>query len=190
MSKVKIEGNASGTGTFTIAAPNSNTDRTFNLPDEAGTVLTSASDLTSQVGSNIPAFDAKLTSSFSTSTGDTLLNSNAFTESYDYGSNFNASTGVFTAPIDGIYLFTVKIWTSANDASTDFNVGFAINSSPVGLTAYITSTIDIGTTFGATETGHFSLSASDTVCLYLYSNDGSWMVANSTRFSGFLVRAT
>jgi hypothetical protein len=45
MSKVKIEGNASGTGTFTIAAPNSNTDRTFNLPDEAGTVLTSASDI-------------------------------------------------------------------------------------------------------------------------------------------------
>jgi len=41
MSKVKIEGNASGTGTFTIAAPNSNTDRTLTLPDEAGTVLTS-----------------------------------------------------------------------------------------------------------------------------------------------------
>jgi len=45
MSKVKIEGNASGTGTFTIAAPNSNTDRTLTLPDEAGTVLTSASDV-------------------------------------------------------------------------------------------------------------------------------------------------
>jgi hypothetical protein len=47
MSKVKIEGNASGTGTFTIAAPNSNTDRTLTLPDEAGTVLTSASDIPS-----------------------------------------------------------------------------------------------------------------------------------------------
>jgi len=39
MSRVKIEGNASGTGTFTIAAPNSNTDRTFNLPDEAGSFV-------------------------------------------------------------------------------------------------------------------------------------------------------
>jgi len=47
MSKVKIEGNASGTGVFTIAAPNSNTDRTLTLPDEAGTVLTSASDIPS-----------------------------------------------------------------------------------------------------------------------------------------------
>jgi hypothetical protein len=43
MSKVKIEGNASGTGTFTIAAPNSSTDRTLTLPDEAGTVVTTAS---------------------------------------------------------------------------------------------------------------------------------------------------
>jgi hypothetical protein len=51
MSKVKIEGNASGTGTFTIAAPNSNTDRTLTLPDEAGTVLTSASNTNFPAGS-------------------------------------------------------------------------------------------------------------------------------------------
>ncbi len=43
MSKVAITGNASGTGTFTIAAPNSNTDRTLILPDNAGTLLSSAS---------------------------------------------------------------------------------------------------------------------------------------------------
>ena len=39
MSKVVIQGNASGTGDFTIAAPNSNTDRTLTLPDETGEVL-------------------------------------------------------------------------------------------------------------------------------------------------------
>jgi len=39
MSKVAIQGNASGTGVFTIASPNSNTDRTLTLPDEAGTVV-------------------------------------------------------------------------------------------------------------------------------------------------------
>jgi len=42
MSKVAITGNTSGTGTFTIAAPNSDTDRTLTLPDEAGTILTDA----------------------------------------------------------------------------------------------------------------------------------------------------
>ena len=40
MSKVAITGNASGTGVFTVASPNSNTDRTLTLPDESGTVLT------------------------------------------------------------------------------------------------------------------------------------------------------
>ena len=39
MSRVVIQGNASGTGDFTIAAPNSNTDRTLTLPDEAGEVI-------------------------------------------------------------------------------------------------------------------------------------------------------
>jgi len=38
MSTVKVQGNASGTGAFTIASPNSNTDRTATLPDATGTV--------------------------------------------------------------------------------------------------------------------------------------------------------
>lgn len=42
MSKVSLAGNASGTGIFTIASPNSNTDRTLTLPDNTGTLLTSA----------------------------------------------------------------------------------------------------------------------------------------------------
>jgi len=40
MSKVAITGNASGTGVFTIASPNSNSDRILNLPDSAGTLAT------------------------------------------------------------------------------------------------------------------------------------------------------
>jgi len=34
MAKVKIQGNASGTGVVTLTAPNTNTDRTITLPDE------------------------------------------------------------------------------------------------------------------------------------------------------------
>ena len=40
MSNVKIQGNASGSGTLTIQAPNTNTDRTMNLPDVAGDIIT------------------------------------------------------------------------------------------------------------------------------------------------------
>lgn len=39
MSNITLSSNASGTGTFTIASPNSNTDRTLTLPDAAGTVM-------------------------------------------------------------------------------------------------------------------------------------------------------
>jgi len=41
LSKISLEGNASGTGTFTIASPNSNTNRTLTLPDSTGTVVVS-----------------------------------------------------------------------------------------------------------------------------------------------------
>ena len=49
MSKISLEPNASGAGTFTLAAPNSNTNRTLTLPDEAGVVVTDTSDIETQV---------------------------------------------------------------------------------------------------------------------------------------------
>ena len=58
MSKVTIAGDVNGTGVFTIAAPNGNTNRTLVLPDEAGTVLTSGGALPAIDGSaltNLPA---------------------------------------------------------------------------------------------------------------------------------------
>jgi len=41
MSQVKIQGNASGTGIFTIASPNSNNNRTMTLSDTDGTIFIS-----------------------------------------------------------------------------------------------------------------------------------------------------
>ena len=49
MTKIAISPNVSGTVTFTIAAPDSNTDRTFTLPDAGGEVLTDQSDIEAQV---------------------------------------------------------------------------------------------------------------------------------------------
>ena len=44
MSKISLEPNASGAGTFTLAAPNSNTNRTLTLPDEAGKLLSTGNN--------------------------------------------------------------------------------------------------------------------------------------------------
>jgi len=50
MSQVKISGNASGTGIFTIASPNGNTDRTLTLPDAAGTIQVSGNPISGTTG--------------------------------------------------------------------------------------------------------------------------------------------
>ena len=44
MSQVTIQGNASGTGTVSIVAPNTSTDRTVTLPDATGTLVCTSSD--------------------------------------------------------------------------------------------------------------------------------------------------
>ena len=64
MSKISFQPNAVGSGTFTIASPNSGTNRTLTLPDETGTVLTAASSLAAaNLTGALPAIDgAALTS--------------------------------------------------------------------------------------------------------------------------------
>ena len=67
MSKVKIEGNPSGTGTLTISAPNTNTDRTLTLPD---------ADIT--LGGGVDGVDSDYTSGTAVkidSSGHTLIGS-------------------------------------------------------------------------------------------------------------------
>ena len=61
MSQVKISGNASGTGIFTIASPNSNSNQTLTLPDETGTVVLGGGALgtpSSGNGSNLTNLNA------------------------------------------------------------------------------------------------------------------------------------
>ena len=58
MSKIALTPNSSGTGTFTLAAPNSNTSRTLTLPDSAGELLVNGT--TSNVGIGATTADSQL----------------------------------------------------------------------------------------------------------------------------------
>ncbi len=76
MSKISLSPNASGTGTFTIASPNSSTDRTLTLPDNTGTILTSATNTNFPAGSVLQVVQgtyATFTSSSSSTYADTGL---------------------------------------------------------------------------------------------------------------------
>jgi len=65
MSKIALTPNPSGTGTLTVAAPNTNTDRTLTLPDvtttlvgtDATQTLTNKSIASSQLTGALPAID-------------------------------------------------------------------------------------------------------------------------------------
>jgi hypothetical protein len=50
MSRIALSGNLSGTGTLTFAAPNTNTDRTLDLPDAAGTIQVSGNPISGTTG--------------------------------------------------------------------------------------------------------------------------------------------
>ena len=114
MSKVKIEGNASGTGTLTISAPNTNTDRTLTLPDGAGEILTDSSSLSS---SDTVSFQAYNTTN-QTGIVDTTPTKVAFqAEEWDSHNCFNTSTYEFTPPIAGYYLITAGIQAGHTDTN-------------------------------------------------------------------------
>ena len=85
MSKIALTPNASGTGTLTIAAPNTSTDRTLTLPDETGDVVVTDGttlfvDNTNNrvgIGTSSPSNKLKIYDSAATSTtfkANTLLN--------------------------------------------------------------------------------------------------------------------
>lgn len=50
MSQVKVQGDPSGTGIFTIASPNSNSNATFTLPTTTGTVQVSGNPISGTTG--------------------------------------------------------------------------------------------------------------------------------------------
>lgn len=118
MSQVKIQGNASGTGIFTVAAPNSNTDRTLTLPDATGTVQVSGNPISGTTGS------------FS---GDLSFNSGYGSAAVAYGCrawvNFNgtstvairASGNVTSITDNGTGDYTVNFTTALADANYSAN---------------------------------------------------------------------
>lgn len=109
MSKITLSGNPSGSGNFTIAAPNSNTDRTLTLPDEAGTILTSAS--TSVLPKGGPAFSAYEGSAQTLSAG--VVTKLIFgTEYFDTNNNFASSR--FTPTVAGYYQLSAATYINTN----------------------------------------------------------------------------
>jgi hypothetical protein len=140
MSNIAMQGGATGTGTVTLLAPSTSTNRTINLPDSNGTILTTA---TAGVPVNGPAFSAynSADQAITTATWTKLA---ANTEEFDTNSCFdNATNYRFTPTVAGYYQVDGKLAVYASVATSNLQIGIykngavakrgSFNSNPAGV---------------------------------------------------------
>jgi len=137
MSKITLTPNASGTGTFTVASPNSNTNRTLTLPDEAGELLINGT--TSNVGIGTSSPTTKLQSkggSISTPTNNAGLIANASASFVvEHGNDYGIYTGYVNSTNDAVGIAATRTLGGALPLSLQpfgGNVGIG-TSSPSAL---------------------------------------------------------
>jgi hypothetical protein len=152
MSKISIEGNALGTGTFTIAAPNSNTSYTLTLPESTGTMVVTG-------GAQTIEFAAGTVSAPSiTTTGDT-------------------NTGIYFPAADTIAFAEGGAEAMRIDSSGNVGVGttspstygkFAVSGLAFGSSYYVTSSSGggaggarFGAYFGSVNVGYVDHAVTD-----------------------------
>ena len=190
MSKIALSGNASGTGTFTITSPNSNSDRTLTLPDNSGTVITTGSTF---AGTG-PAFSAYMgTDQTVTHATNTKLQFN--TEVFDTNSNYDPTTNYrFTPTVAGYYHIIVSSSVAVNTQTVRIISNVFKNG---GIYKAGSAAAGAGATFPASEASTilYMNGTTDYVEGYVYVDNISGTVtitADSpfrSQFSGALVRA-
>lgn len=123
MSKIKFVANPTGTGTFTIEVPNSNTNRTLILPDATGTLaaLGSGADLprivavgrrtTDQTGIS-DQWTISSGTYFKTPTNPTTILYDL--EILDLYNQFDPSTGIFTVDASTVGWYEVRFHWQGN----------------------------------------------------------------------------
>jgi len=129
MSKIALSPSASGTGVFTIASPSGNTDRTLTLPDEAGTVLTTAGVPASAMpaGSVLQVVSVNKTNEFSTTSSsdqDTSLGA-SITPSSASSTILIIVTTMLRAAGGQCFVYQ-KLWRGAVSSGTLLHNGYPI----------------------------------------------------------------
>lgn len=192
MSIIKVQGNASGTGSMTLESPATNSDRTITLPDVNGVAM---------VSGNMPAFSAYSNASQTVVSGvNTLITNN--TETFDTANAFNSTGSTvgtaapysFNPQVAGYYLIV---------AAVRDNTGVSIGSQFISW-IFKNGTFYVASIQGPPAAGAVGVSAITTALIYMngstdyvqqyvYTNNATNITTNNTNtwsyFNGALIRA-
>lgn len=167
MSLVALQGGVTGTGTVTLLAPVTNTNRTINLPDSNGTIVTSA---TAGVPINGPAFSA-YQNAITTINNSTSTKIALQLEEFDTASAFDSTTNYrFTPQVAGYYQVNgavnfapsgvgfrfINIYKNGSNIKSGQNlVGGAINYTQITVAAivYLNGSTDYIELYGNQNSG-------------------------------------
>jgi sugar lactone lactonase YvrE len=182
MSSIKLESNASGTGIFTIASPNSNTNRTLTLPDSTGTVVVTGGAQTIEFAAG-SASTPSITTTSDTNTGiffpaaDTIAFAEGGVESMRINSAGNVGIAT-TAPaaklnVAGNTILSNVDMLNASYDSVSFSVA-AQEITPSGL-------------FFSPDGTRMYVTGSDGDDVNQYSLSTPWVVSSATFVTAFSI---
>jgi hypothetical protein len=147
MSKIALEGNASGTGTLTIAAPNTNIDATITLPVAGGTLVTtggtqpveftagtvSAPSITFTGDTNTGVFSpATDTVAFANGGTETLRIASTGAIAVNGASNYGTSGQVLTSQGNA-----APVWSTPTGGVTSVSTGTGLTGGPITSTGTV-----------------------------------------------------
>jgi hypothetical protein len=151
MSKVAISGNASGTGVFTIASPNSNTDRTLSLPDQTGTLLTGSGAL--NINASAPTSSLTLDASGNLGVGTTSPANRLSIGAGSFASATSQTTGMYTNGTSGLVMLSDAYSFNSRTGSGFMNIDSSGNLL-VGKTSG-SRRLDVDSNSGTTAVARF-----------------------------------
>ena len=144
------------------------------------------------INTNSPVyFNANLSANQANVTGDGTQYTVIFdTVINDQDSNYNNSTGVFTAPVTGNYLFIANIHMAGNALCTAYTIN--LSGSAYGLVPFLLGAVTLNGDIAGTGTAIVKMTAGDTMIVVVgaYGSTKTVQVNGGAPSAGFTYSCT